>query len=141
MRAVMRVFWSVVLVFWASVLQASSLTAYVDLSDQRMTVMRDGYRLYDWPISSGRNGYRTPVGQYTAQWLSKHHRSRKYNNAPMPHAIFFRGGYAIHGTNELSRLGRPASHGCIRLHPDHAALLFRMTEEAGKENMRVVIVQ
>ena len=69
MRAVMRVFWSVVLVFWASVLQASSLTAYVDLSDQRMTVMRDGYRLYDWPISSGRNGYRTPVGQYTAQWL------------------------------------------------------------------------
>ncbi|WP_205589613.1 L,D-transpeptidase [Chachezhania antarctica] len=143
MPVIMRMLLSAALILclWVPAVRASSLIAYVDLSDQRMTVMRDGYRLYDWPVSSGRSGYRTPVGQYSAQWLSRHHRSRKYNNAPMPHSIFFHGGYAIHGTNDLARLGRPASHGCIRLHPDHAAMLFQMTQEAGTQNMRVVIVQ
>ncbi|WP_158969009.1 L,D-transpeptidase [Chachezhania sediminis] len=123
----------------APVAQAYVLTAYVDLSEQRMTVMRDGMWLYDWPVSSGRQGYLTPTGDYRATRFSRHHRSRKYNNAPMPYSIFFHGGYAIHGTDQVAQLGRPASHGCIRLHREHAATLFRMAEQAGRANVAVVI--
>jgi lipoprotein-anchoring transpeptidase ErfK/SrfK len=67
----------------------------------------------------------TPPGEWTAQWLSRNHRSSRYNNAPMPYAIFYSGHYAIHGTDQISRLGRPASAGCVRLHPDNARVLFR----------------
>jgi lipoprotein-anchoring transpeptidase ErfK/SrfK len=56
------------------------------------------------------------------------HYSKKYDNAPMPHSIFFSGGYAIHATPHVGNLGRPASHGCVRLHPEHAAQLYTMTK-------------
>ena len=81
----------------------------------------------------------TPRGTYTPQFLSRHHRSSLYDNAPMPFAIFFRGNYAIHGTDQIGRLGRPASAGCVRLHPDHAARLFSLTQQVGMKNLRVVI--
>ena len=74
-----------------------------------------------------------------AEALSKNHRSRLYNNAPMPFAIFYDGDYAIHGTDQIKRLGKPASHGCVRLHPDNAAILFQMVRAEGMENMRVEI--
>ncbi|GAC1040784.1 hypothetical protein thsrh120_07880 [Rhizobium sp. No.120] len=81
----------------------------------------------------------TPIGSYTAKWLSKDHRSKKYDDAPMPYAVFFNGGYAIHGTYEVRRLGRPASHGCVRLDTRNAATFIAMAADAGLHNTRIVI--
>lgn len=119
---------------------ASPLVARVDISNQTMTVIQDGKVSYTWPVSTARQGKWTPRGTFAPQFLSRHHKSSLYNNAPMPFAIFFRGNYAIHGTDQISRLGRPASAGCVRLHPDHAARLFSLVETVGKSNMQVVIV-
>ena len=88
---------------------------------------------YVWPISSGRVGHATPRGVYHPRALYAMVHSAKYNNAPMPHSIFFRGQYAIHGTNAVGALGSPASHGCIRLSPAAAARLFAMVQQEGAE--------
>ncbi|MGL4325214.1 MAG: L,D-transpeptidase [Beijerinckiaceae bacterium] len=103
----------------------------IDLNGQSMHVRGADGSEYRWAISSGRKGYRTPTGVYGSKRLAKMHFSRKYDNAPMPNSIFFRGGYAIHGTNAVSRLGAPASHGCIRLAPANAAKLFAMVKQSG----------
>ena len=100
----------------------------VDKSAQRLTVSVDGYPRYEWPVSTGRWGYRTPNGSYRPERLERQWYSRKYSWSPMPHSIFFHHGYAIHGSYEVSRLGRPASHGCIRLHPKNAAVLFSLVQ-------------
>jgi lipoprotein-anchoring transpeptidase ErfK/SrfK len=118
---------------------AAPLVAKVDISAQTMTVIYNGQVTYQWPVSTARQGKYTPRGSWTAKWLSRHHRSSLYNNAPMPYSIFFSGNYAIHGTDQIHRLGRPASAGCVRLHPQHAATLFNLTQQVGKRNMRVVI--
>ena len=103
----------------------------IDLSSQTMTVMDARGGVHRWAISSGRSGYRTPTGVYSANRLARMHYSRKYDNSPMPHSIFFNGGYAIHGTGATRLLGRPASHGCIRLAPGNAAKLFSMVRQGG----------
>ncbi|WP_174801156.1 L,D-transpeptidase [Martelella limonii] len=121
------------------IFEPGQVVAAVSLSTQTMKVIIDGYPRYVWPVSTGAGGYATPYGVYGAEWFSKNHRSRKYNNAPMPYAIFFHHGYAVHGTDQLSRLGRPASHGCVRLHPENAAVLFDLARSIGVENMTVVI--
>ncbi|MBS0125421.1 L,D-transpeptidase [Thetidibacter halocola] len=118
---------------------AAPLIAKVDVSNQTMTVIQDGQVAHTWPVSTARKGKWTPRGAWTAKWLSRHHRSSRYDNAPMPFSIFFNGHYAIHGTNQIDRLGRPASAGCIRLHPDHAAVLFEMTRTVGLQNMKVIV--
>lgn len=118
---------------------AGRLTAAVDVSEQKMRVYRDGQHLYTWRVSTARSGKWTPRGAWSAKWLSRHHKSSRYNNAPMPYAIFYSGHYAIHGTNQISRLGRPASAGCVRLHPEHARILFNMTRQVGKHNLKVVV--
>lgn len=115
------------------------VVAAVSLSDQTMKVIVDGHERYQWPVSTGAGRYATPEGIYGAEWLSKHHRSKKYNNAPMPYAIFFYHGYAVHGTDQVSRLGTPASHGCVRLDPENAAILFELARSIGLENTTVVI--
>jgi len=120
---------------------AASVVAKIDLSSQRMKVYVNGQLRHSWKVSTGRRGYTTPRGSYTTKWLSRYHRSRKYNNAPMPYAIFFRGGYAVHGTYQTSRLGRVASRGCIRLHPRNASKLFSLVKRNGLKNSRVVITQ
>ena len=85
-------------------------------------------------------GYQTPGGTFEPLWLSKMHFSSIYENAPMPHAVFFDGGYAIHGTLEVKRLGRPVSHGCVRLAPRNAKLLFNLIQRVGKkENVMIHI--
>jgi hypothetical protein len=103
----------------------------VDLTSQRLQVTTPAGETYVWAISSGRRGYSTPPGTYSAYRLERVYFSRKYDNAPMPHAVFFRGGYAIHGTQAVRLLGRPASHGCIRLAPAHAAFLFNLVQRHG----------
>lgn len=104
-----------------------------------MTVSEDGILKYRWRVSTARRGYITPAGSYTAKWLSRDHRSKKYDNAPMPYAVFFNGGYAVHGTYELRQLGRPASHGCVRLEPRNAATFFAMTRDVGLDNTHIVV--
>jgi lipoprotein-anchoring transpeptidase ErfK/SrfK len=120
---------------------AGSVTARIDISEQKMRVYVNGFPRYTWTVSTGRKGYRTPTGTFRAQRLARSWYSRKYDNAPMPHSIFFKGGYAIHGTTHVSSLGRPASHGCVRLAPGNAAVLFDLVRQMGPANMRVVVTQ
>ncbi|KEJ87994.1 L,D-transpeptidase [Sulfitobacter donghicola] len=122
-----------------AVVDAGQLIAKVDVSEQTMRVYRDGKQIHKWRVSTARKGKVTPRGSWRAKTLSRHHKSSLYNNAPMPYSIFYRGNYAIHGTNQISRLGRPASAGCIRLHPTNAAKLFAMTQQVGLRNMKVVV--
>ncbi|MGI9350622.1 MAG: L,D-transpeptidase [Rhizobiaceae bacterium] len=116
---------------------AARVEAHIDLSEQKMRVYQQGQLKYVWRVSTARRGKVTPTGTWSAKWLSKNHRSSRYNNAPMPYSIFYSGNFAIHGTNQIKRLGRPASAGCIRLHPENARILYNMTSRAGLSNMRV----
>ncbi len=102
----------------------------INLSTQTMHVTSNDADFL-WPISSARSGYSTPRGFYRPQHLERMHYSHKYHMSPMPYSIFFRGGYAIHGTYSTAELGRPASHGCIRLAPQNAAMLYAMVQEEG----------
>jgi lipoprotein-anchoring transpeptidase ErfK/SrfK len=116
------------------------IVARVSISRQRMEVFHEGRKIHDWPVSTARPGKITPIGQWKgAQWLSRDHRSSLYNNAPMPYAIFYHGNYAIHGTDQVKKLGRPASAGCVRLHTANARILFNMVRAEGKQNLRVVV--
>lgn len=124
---------------FGAVAEANTITAKISISSQTMTVTQNGVVKYRWKVSTGRRGYKTPVGSYRAYWASRHHRSRKYDNAPMPFAIFFKGGYAVHATYDVKRLGRPASHGCVRLHPSNAAKFFGLAQRYGLKNTKVVI--
>jgi lipoprotein-anchoring transpeptidase ErfK/SrfK len=121
---------------------AERVVARVSISTQTMKVYHEGRHLFSWTVSTAKPGKTTPTGVFVgAEALSKHHRSRLYNNAPMPFAIFYDGHYAIHGTDQIKKLGAPASNGCVRLHPDNAAILFQMVKAEGKDNLRVEIVQ
>jgi lipoprotein-anchoring transpeptidase ErfK/SrfK len=117
----------------------ADVVVQIDKSSQRMAVSVDGMTRYNWPVSTGRSGYGTPSGVFHPQLMARRWFSRRYYNSPMPHAIFFYGGFAIHGTYELARLGGPASHGCVRLHPSHAAALFALVERNGPRHTRIEI--
>jgi lipoprotein-anchoring transpeptidase ErfK/SrfK len=116
---------------------SASVTVQISNSAQRMRVYVDGGLAYAWPVSTARRGYRTPAGSYRVQRMERMWYSRKYHMSPMPHSLFFRGGYAIHGTNSIRQLGRPASHGCVRLHPGNAAALYRLVQSRG--GARIVV--
>jgi hypothetical protein len=112
----------------------------VDKSAQRMTVSRDGEVLYNWPVSTGRTGYATPSGSYTTFRMEADHYSKEWDDAPMPHSIFFtKVGHAIHGSYDTKKLGTPASHGCVRISPAHAATLFTLVKQDGLANTKVVL--
>ena len=117
----------------------AGVVAKVDISQQRMNVYVNGSRRYSWRVSTGRGRYRTPIGSFRPTVLRRMHYSSIYNNAPMPYSVFFHGGYAVHGTNEVKRLGRPASHGCVRLHTRNAAKLFSLVRRYGRGKSRIVI--
>ncbi len=102
----------------------------VDLTTQTMHVTAAGGSR-DWSVSTARTGFVTPRGDYGVERMEAMHYSHEYHNSPMPHSIFFRGGYAIHGTNATSSLGAAASHGCVRLSPAHAAALYSMVQAEG----------
>lgn len=110
----------------------------IDKSSQRMSVVVDGHPRYLWEVSTGRPGYGTPTGVFRPEWLARTYFSKKYYNSPMPHSIFFHGGFAIHGTEAIHRLGGPASHGCVRLHPANAAALYALVR-ADVKHTRIVI--
>ncbi len=127
------------LVVSTSLALAASLSVTIDLSDQQMVVRENARIAHTWPVSTARAGYCTPVGTYRPIRLERMWYSTIYDNAPMPHSIFFHGGYAIHGTTETGNLGQPASHGCVRLHPDHARTLFDLVLEHGRSATQIII--
>jgi lipoprotein-anchoring transpeptidase ErfK/SrfK len=116
-----------------------TLTIDIDLGRQSMTVSEHGEQRYSWTVSTAAYGYRTPTGTFTPTWMSKMWYSRQYDNAPMPHAVFFHKGVAIHATYATRSLGRPASHGCVRLAPKNAATLFKLVSSHGKERTQIVV--
>ena len=120
---------------------AASVVAHIDISTQTMQVSVNGAARYVWPVSTARAGYHTPTGHYRPIRLERIWHSRIYDNAPMPYAVFFRGGYAIHGTNAVRNLGRPASHGCIRLAPGNAAKLYTLVRQHGPSSTRIQITR
>ncbi|WP_202312305.1 MULTISPECIES: L,D-transpeptidase [unclassified Mesorhizobium] len=120
---------------------ANKIVARVSISQQTMRVMIDGRETFQWKVSTAGKGYVTPTGSFTPTRMHEMWYSRKYDNAPMPHSIFFHGGYAVHATPHVKRLGRPASHGCIRLHPDNAADFYELVQAFGPSNTRIVIVK
>src|SRR5579883_3370553 len=115
--------------FWLAPAQAT-VHIDVDLSTQTMHV-ESAQGSYDWPVSTARAGYFTPRGTFRPESLQRTHFSRKYDDSPMPNSIFFDGGFAIPGAYATAALGRPASHGCVRLAPENAALLFQMVKQEG----------
>ena len=120
--------------------------AYADLqinvnkSSQRMTVTVDGSQRYDWPVSTGRRGYDTPSGNFKPFRMEIDHHSDEWDDAPMPYSIFFtKIGHAVHGTSEQRNLGRPVSHGCIRLSVKNAATLWELVKRQKMANTTVVL--
>jgi lipoprotein-anchoring transpeptidase ErfK/SrfK len=112
---------------------------HIDISSQMMRVEVNGWTYGRWKVSTARDGYYTPRGSWRPFLLKKMHYSRKYDNSPMPNSIFFLGGYAIHATYYVNQLGRPASHGCIRLHPQNAAKLYSLVQKHGMKSTRITI--
>lgn len=119
----------------------ASVVAQISLSSQRMHVFVNGRSAYTWKVSTARPGYRTPTGTYKPYHLARRHYSTIYDGSPMPHSIFFYKGYAIHGSYETKHLGRPASHGCVRLHPSNAARLYSLVQKYGAGNTTIRITR
>ena len=117
----------------------ASVVIHVDKNQQKMLVEVDGQTRYEFSVSTGRAGYGTPNGTYHPQRLEREWFSKEYYDSPMPYSIFFTRGFAIHGSYEISHLGGPASHGCIRLHPSNAAKLFSLVQQEGAGNTTIVV--
>jgi hypothetical protein len=112
----------------------------INKSTQRVTVAVDGEPRYAWAVSTGRAGRDTPSGTYRAFRMEKDHYSKEWDDAPMPHSIFFtQTGHAIHGSFETAKIGSPASAGCVRLAPENAEKLFALVEEHGVLNTTVEV--
>lgn len=136
----MRVFPAIaaIIAFLAGSAAQAEVVVRVDKSAQRMSVIVDGVPTHNFVVSTGLAGG-PPVGTFRPQRMERTWHSRLYNMAPMPYSIFFHGHYAIHGTNQVSRLGRRASKGCVRLHPRDAAVLFNLVKKQGMGKTRIVI--
>jgi hypothetical protein len=140
MRPIPLVSIALVLLGLAGVPTEASVLIRIDKSTQRMTVAVDGVPRWTWPVSTGRPGYDTPSGSFTAFRMEADHFSKEWDDAPMPHSIFFTPkGHAIHGYLDTRHIGSPASHGCVRLTPENAAKLYALVEEEGLPNTKVVL--
>ncbi len=123
-----------------SEVRGSHLSISIDISEQQMTVSDESGVVYTWDVSTGRRGHATPTGNFRPVRMEQIWYSSKYENAPMPWSIFFYGGYAIHGTEDVAELGHMASHGCVRLDPKNAKLLYDLVNEVGMQNVRISLV-
>ena len=117
------------------------VVAHIYIGSQHMSLDVNGARYGDWIVSTGRKGFNTPRGAFRAMRMARVYFSRKYDNSPMPYSVFFHGGNAIHGTEHVRQLGRPASHGCVRLLPQHAAELYAMVERYGMARTSIVVTE
>ncbi len=127
------------LVLAAPNLAEAGIVARINISSQRMDVFVDGIPRYAWRVSTARPGYRTPIGTFRPTGIFRYHASTIYSGSPMPYSIFFLRGYAIHGSYETKYLGRPVSHGCVRLHPANAAVLYSLVKQYGTGNTLIQI--
>ncbi|MBR0799239.1 L,D-transpeptidase family protein [Bradyrhizobium jicamae] len=138
MRSFLIAFTSVML-FTAGAARAK-VDITIDKDNQQMTVAVDGVARYHWPVSTGIPSRETPNGTFRAFRMEEDHFSKEFDDAPMPHSIFFtKIGHAIHGTDSVSRLGTPASHGCVRLSRDNASTLYALVEKEGVLNTTVTL--
>src|ERR1700751_2708959 len=138
MRSFLIAFTSVML-FTAGAAQAK-VDITIDKDNQMMTVAVDGVDRYHWPVSSGIPSRETPNGTFKAFRMEADHFSKEFDDAPMPHSIFFtKIGHAIHGTMSEGRLGPPASHGCLRLSRANATTLYALVQEQGVLNTTVTL--
>jgi hypothetical protein len=118
----------------------AAVSITIDKNTQTMVVAVDGVTKYTWPVSSGLPAYETPSGAFKAFRMEADHYSKEWDDAPMPHSIFFtKQGHAIHGTDAARNIGNPASHGCVRLSRENAATLFALVEEQGVLNTTVTL--
>jgi L,D-transpeptidase catalytic domain len=118
----------------------ANIAISIDKSTQQMSVAVDGAQRYVWPVSTGRPGYDTPSGAFKVNRMDADHFSQEWDNAPMPHTMFFDlHGHAIHGFFDVKHLGMAVSHGCVRLSPEHAATLFDLVKTEGMANTSVTI--
>jgi len=111
----------------------------VSKSQQRLAVVVDGNEIARWPVSTGVRGHETPTGVFRPHDIERHWYSRQYSLTPMPWAVFFHRGYAVHATMESYNLGHPASHGCVRLRPDNASILFNLVRRQGLNHTKVTV--
>jgi hypothetical protein len=118
----------------------ANIVVNVDKATQQMSVTVDGKPTYVWAVSTGRPGYETPNGTFKVNRMDADHLSQEWDNAPMPHAMFFdMKGHAIHGFFDVKHLGLAVSHGCIRLSPEHAATLFDLVTAEGMNETTVTV--
>ena len=118
---------------------APDILILVNKPTQTMTVTVDGHVRYRWRVSTGATQYSTPTGSYTPFRMERMHYSREWDNAGMPHAIFFtRRGHSIHGSDHPG-LGSAVSHGCVRLTLSHAATLYQLVRSVGMAKTKVVV--
>jgi len=119
---------------------SANIVVTIDKTTQQMAVSVDGAERYVWPVSTGRPGYDTPNGTFKPNRMDADHLSQEWDNAPMPHTIFFDlHGHAVHGFFDVKHLGLPVSHGCVRLSPDHAATLFELVKAEGMKDTTVIV--
>jgi lipoprotein-anchoring transpeptidase ErfK/SrfK len=116
-----------------------AVRVHIDISSQTMSVNVNGWPYGYWRVSTARQGYYTPRGTFGVTRTAKTYFSKKYDNAAMPNSVFFYGGYAIHATGAVRSLGRPASHGCVRLHPSNAAALYALVQQYGPRRTRITL--
>src|SRR6202163_3959039 len=127
------------MLFTAGAAQAK-IDITIDKNAQLMTVAVDGVERYQWPVSTGIPSRETPNGSFRAFRMEEDHFSNEFDDAPMPHSIFFtKIGHAIHGTDSEGRLGTPASHGCVRLSRAHASTLYALVQQEGVLNTTVTL--
>jgi hypothetical protein len=120
---------------------SANVMIIIDKAAQKMSVTVNGEDRYTWPVSTGRPGYDTPSGEFQPFRMERDHFSREWDDAPMPNSVFFtKIGHAIHGTFDAKNLGRPASHGCVRLSTENAATLFALVKDEGVFNTRVRLI-
>lgn len=124
--------WSLILLGTLSLSAQADVKAVVSIKNQTMLVVTDN-QIYTWPVSTARKGYHTPTGSFTVKRMAAKYFSKKYDKSPMPYSVFFSGGYAVHGTTHIKSLGHPASHGCVRLHPENAATFFDLVRDNGNK--------
>ncbi len=144
MREIVR-FVALLLLFLAVPVRATIVRVEVSIANQTATVFEDNVQTQQWAVSTGRPGHDTHKGTFTVTYMDKHHRSSIYKSkrtgigSPMPYAVFYDGDRALHGTTDVNRLGTPASHGCVRLHPDNAETFFNIVTRVGKQNVTIIV--
>jgi L,D-transpeptidase catalytic domain len=118
----------------------AAIVVNVSKSNQILSITVDGTTRYVWPVSTGRPGFDTPNGTFKVNRMDANHLSQEWDNAPMPHTMFFdMHGHAIHGFFDVKHLGSPVSHGCVRLAPANAAVLFALVQGQGMSQTAVVV--